>query len=127
MIAAYQNVPFRPRVARSEGMVAVTATMDGEDHGFLLDIASAVDTAVAILGAVADLQEDDGFSHPVTGMHFEVVAPKFGEPEGRMTFELCGAPLIAHITPTQIAELAAAFARAADWVDKPAKRPRRDL
>lgn len=128
MIAEYPD-GGHPKVFRHDGKVAVISQGAGEDdHGFLLNPASAIELATKLLAAVADLCVDEGrvgFAHPVDSIDLKA-ADLPGIREGIVTFRLNGAPVRGILTPTQVAEIAAGFTAASKWLDHHPGLPRID-
>ena len=107
-----QMIDGPPRVARFEGNIAVIATDEGVDHGFLLSPTLAISTAASILSAVADQVGRDRFTLPI-----DAVELTGGATDGVERYE--GAPLAVELSATQVAELAAGFTAAAKALDEP--------
>lgn len=120
-----EMVDGAPRIARHRGKIAILATDDGADHGFLLTLEQALTTAVRIMAAVADAKGSREFSFPCDSVELSRGREEADDRYAQLALTVERAPLTVDLTATQVAELAVVFAAAATELDAP-KSPRRD-
>lgn len=114
-----------PRVERLRDQVAIWALDEGDQHGFLLTAAQAVEVAVKMLAVAAEVRGNDLPGFDVRTVAFDSYTSSNAAEAGvRLVFDI-GAPLAAFLSLDQFSDLMATGAIVSRELDR-GFTPRRD-